>query len=145
MATETHSDPAGREPFCPADRGDSERNLPDEAAPPAGVSIAQVIERLRRDPETAAAFDKIAEISQLRRALKRLREESGLTQDQVAERMAATQSIVSRIENGLTERAEIGTILRFVSACGGRFMIEAPDRQAPAEVGRANQRRHMGE
>ncbi|MDF0674189.1 MAG: helix-turn-helix transcriptional regulator [Nitrospira sp.] len=55
--------------------------------------------------------------------LARLRQESGLTQAQVAKRTGTTASAISRYENAEYDRYELRTLQKIVRACGGRMEI----------------------
>ena len=55
--------------------------------------------------------------------LSRLRQEAGLTQAQVAQRVGTTASAISRYENADYDRYELRTLQRIVRACGGRLDI----------------------
>lgn len=57
--------------------------------------------------------------------LAQLREERGLTQVQVAERMGISQPRVSQLEKGDIDQMEVDTIRRYVAAVGGRLKIIA--------------------
>ena len=56
--------------------------------------------------------------------LRELREEAGLTQAQLAERIGVGQRQVSKIEHGDLESAKAGTIRSYLEAVGGGLSIE---------------------
>lgn len=56
--------------------------------------------------------------------LRELREEAGLTQAKLAERIGVGQRQVSKIENGDLDSAKIGTIRNYLQAVGGDLAIE---------------------
>lgn len=56
--------------------------------------------------------------------LRELREEAGLTQAQLAERIGVGQRQVSKIEHGDLDSAKIGTIRSYLEAVGGGLSIE---------------------
>ena len=56
--------------------------------------------------------------------LRELREEAGLTQVQLAERIGVGQRQVSKIENGDLDSARIGTIRSYLQLVGGGMAIE---------------------
>ncbi len=56
--------------------------------------------------------------------LRELREEAGLTQAQLAERIGVGQRQVSKIEHGDLDSAKIGTIRSYLEAVGGGLAIE---------------------
>ncbi len=53
--------------------------------------------------------------------LERARKEANMTQEQVAEAMATTQSVISRIERGAN--VSIETLERYVVACGRHLQV----------------------
>jgi DNA-binding XRE family transcriptional regulator len=56
--------------------------------------------------------------------LRELREEVGLTQAQLADRIGVGQRQVSKIERGDLDSAKIGTIRNYLEAVGGGLVIE---------------------
>ncbi len=56
--------------------------------------------------------------------LRELREASNLTQVELAERLDVSQNRVSRIEHGDIERAQVGTLRKYVEALGGTLHVE---------------------
>lgn len=56
--------------------------------------------------------------------LRELREQAGLTQTQLAERIGVGQRQVSKIENGDIESAKISTIRSYLEAVGGGLALE---------------------
>lgn len=56
--------------------------------------------------------------------LRELRQQAGLTQAQLAERIGVGQRQVSKIENGDLDSTKIGTIRSYLEAVGGELAIE---------------------
>ncbi|TFH51938.1 XRE family transcriptional regulator [Actinomyces viscosus] len=56
--------------------------------------------------------------------LRELREQAGLTQAQLADRIGVGQRQVSKIERGDLDDSKIGTIRRYLEAVGGDLAIE---------------------
>ncbi|KAA0976098.1 helix-turn-helix domain-containing protein [Paeniglutamicibacter gangotriensis] len=56
--------------------------------------------------------------------LRELREQAGLTQTQLAERIGVGQRQVSKIERGDLDNAKIGTIRNYLEAVGGGLAVE---------------------
>ncbi|MDQ1136760.1 DNA-binding XRE family transcriptional regulator [Microbacterium sp. SORGH_AS 1204] len=56
--------------------------------------------------------------------LRELREQLGLTQQQLAQRIGVGQRQVSKIENGDLDSARISTVRKYVEAVGGDLVIE---------------------
>lgn len=65
--------------------------------------MSYVDERIKKDSKDAAfneAFEKESERLDIAIAIMKLREEEGLTQQQLAEKVGKPQSTIARIENG---------------------------------------------
>lgn len=56
--------------------------------------------------------------------LRELREQAGLTQSQLAERIGVGQRQVSKIERGDLDSAKVGTIRNYLEAVGGGLALE---------------------
>lgn len=56
--------------------------------------------------------------------LRELREQAGLTQSQLAERIGVGQRQVSKIERGDLDSAKVGTIRNYLEAVGGGLVLE---------------------
>lgn len=56
--------------------------------------------------------------------LRELREQAGLTQAALAERIGVGQRQVSKIEQGDLENAKLGTIRGYLEAVGGSMLLE---------------------
>lgn len=56
--------------------------------------------------------------------LRELREQAGLTQAQLAERIGVGQRQVSKIEHGDLDSAKVGTIRSYLEAVGGGLALE---------------------
>ncbi|MGO3153142.1 MAG: helix-turn-helix domain-containing protein [Galactobacter sp.] len=56
--------------------------------------------------------------------LRELREEAGLTQAQLAERIGVGQRQVSKIEHGDLENTRVGTIRKYLRAVGGDISLD---------------------
>jgi ribosome-binding protein aMBF1 (putative translation factor) len=90
---------------------------------PIGTSVIEDIERkearnkgYREAKERLAPFEQIARIAIMRRA------HLGLSQQQVAERMGTTTSVISRIESG-QHRTSTETLRRLANALDGRAVF----------------------
>ena len=56
--------------------------------------------------------------------LRELREQLGLSQAQLAERIGVGQRQVSKIENGDLDSARVGTVRKYMEAVGGDLVVE---------------------
>jgi ribosome-binding protein aMBF1 (putative translation factor) len=87
---------------------------------PVGTLVSKDIERGRRqsptEHERLAGFEKLARIVIMRRA------ELGISQEELARRMASTASVISRIESG-QHATSAKTLKRLGEALGGQALI----------------------
>ncbi|HZX04737.1 helix-turn-helix domain-containing protein [Kribbella sp.] len=77
------------------------------------------------DEAEVAAFEEEALAEVRAHRLADLRQQHGLTQTDVADRLHITQTAVSKIERGELARSELSTIRRYVEALGGKLEIVA--------------------
>ncbi|HSL82820.1 MAG TPA: helix-turn-helix transcriptional regulator [Thermoanaerobaculia bacterium] len=87
-------------------------------------------ERARRDPEFAEGFETGYEELKIGVLLRQAREQAGLTQEQVADRLSTQKSAISRIENHAGD-IRLSTLERYVEAIGWSVSIAL---RAPNEV-----------
>ena len=73
-------------------------------------------------PAYREAYDELAPEFRLARALIEARNNAGLTQAQLAERMHTTQSVVARLESGRAHPST-RTLEKFAQAAGVRLKI----------------------
>ena len=81
-------------------------------------------EKLLSDPETRALYEEEATKKALWLQLVEARQEAGLTQMQLAERLGVTQSQVARIEKKGYEAYTLTTLRRYIQALGQDFQLE---------------------
>jgi ribosome-binding protein aMBF1 (putative translation factor) len=79
--------------------------------------------RKARDEEFARDFDSGYEQFKIGVLLKQAREESGLTQEELALRLNTKKSAISRIENH-AEDIKLSTLEKFANALGKRLRLE---------------------
>jgi transcriptional regulator with XRE-family HTH domain len=75
-----------------------------------------------KNKEYRKAYDDLAPEFALARAVIAARVTAGLTQEQLAERMATSQSVIARLESGRT-RPSTQTLERLATATGTRLKI----------------------
>lgn len=80
-------------------------------------------ERKKRDPRFADGFEIGYEQFKIGVILRAAREEAGLTQDDLAERLHTKKSAISRIENH-AEDIRLSTLKKFAEAVGKRLMLK---------------------
>jgi DNA-binding XRE family transcriptional regulator len=82
--------------------------------------------RLFADPQFKAAFGALEEEFTALEAFLSAREEAGLTQAQIAERMGTTASAVARLEASLVSgkhSPSVATLRKYAKACGKTLKI----------------------
>lgn len=88
----------------------------------------QVVKKLLRRPGVRAEVDRIErEEAVLLDALLKARQEAGLTQAQVAERMGTQAPAVARLERALAtgkHSPSVSTLRKYVKACGKRLVLQ---------------------
>jgi len=79
-------------------------------------------DKWRDDPEYRAAYDALESEYELARAVIEARTRAGLSQADLARRMATTQSVIARLESGRT-RPSTRTLAKLACATGTRLRI----------------------
>ena len=87
--------------------------------------------RWRKNPAYASAYEELRPEFDLAGALIQARVQAGLTQEQLAERMETTQSVIARLESGRT-RPSTQTLERLAAATGTRLRISFEPESAHA-------------
>jgi len=83
-----------------------------------------------RDPRYRREYDALEEEFALASAMIEARARAGLTQEELAERMATSQSAIARMESGRSIPSG-STLKRFAKATGTRLRIRfEPDKRA---------------
>jgi ribosome-binding protein aMBF1 (putative translation factor) len=87
----------------------------------------QLVKKLMRRPGVKAEVERIErEEGALLDALLKARQDAGLTQAQVAERMGTQPPAVARLERSLAtgkHSPSVATLRKYVKACGKRLML----------------------
>jgi transcriptional regulator with XRE-family HTH domain len=84
--------------------------------------VRELHEEWMQRPEYRAEYEALEPEFALARAFIAARVKAGLTQEQVAERMETSQSVVARLESGRV-RPSTKTLARFARATGTRLRI----------------------
>ena len=88
----------------------------------------QLVKKLLRRPGVRAEVDLLErEESALLDALLKARQDAGLTQAQVAERMGTQAPAVARLERALAtgkHSPSVATLRKYVKACGRRLVLQ---------------------
>jgi transcriptional regulator with XRE-family HTH domain len=84
-------------------------------------------------PEVRREYDALDEEFQLLDEILKARNDAGLTQAEVAERIGTTQSAVARLESSLGKHSpSISTLKRYASALGCKIQVRLVKEPAPA-------------
>jgi len=87
----------------------------------------QIVKKLMQRPGVRAEVERIErEESVLLDALLKARQEAGLTQAQVAERMGTQAPAVARLERALASgkhSPSVATLRKYVKACGKKLVL----------------------
>ena len=82
-----------------------------------------VAQRKKEDAEFAENYDIGYQNFKIGILLKQLREKSGLTQEELAEKLKTRKSVISRIENH-SEDIKLSTLGRYARTLGRKIRIE---------------------
>jgi ribosome-binding protein aMBF1 (putative translation factor) len=94
--------------------------------------VSDLHRKWMKNQEYRKAYDALAPEFALARAVIKARVIAGLTQEQLAQRMETTQSVIARLESGRA-RPSTQTLERLASATGTRLKISfEPTRARPA-------------
>jgi ribosome-binding protein aMBF1 (putative translation factor) len=86
------------------------------------IPASRLFKEWGKDPEYVREYDALEEEFALAAALIAARAEAGLTQQEVAERMGTTQSVIARLEGGKS-RPSTATLAKFAKATGTRLKV----------------------
>ena len=78
--------------------------------------------RKKQNPKFWTGYDKRFETVKLGVLLKQARQDAGLTQEQVAEKLKTTKSVISRIENHATD-IKLSTLEKFAASLGRKINV----------------------
>ncbi|AXE40018.1 helix-turn-helix domain-containing protein [Acidipropionibacterium virtanenii] len=94
---------------------------------PESRTVAWQGVRAKRPVDEAAVAGHVARMEAEERAyrLREIREEQGVTQKQLAERMHLTQPTISALESGDLDRSGLATLKSYVEALGGTIEVVA--------------------
>jgi len=97
------------------------------------ISAREVADEWLKDPAHKAAYDALEDEFALAGALIEARSKADMTQEQVAEAMGTTQTVIARLESGRT-MPSTRTLERFAKATGTKLRISfEPGKPAPAQ------------
>lgn len=86
------------------------------------MSLSKLKSNAFKNPEVKDAYDALGEEFDLISSLITMREKSGLTQDQVAEKMGTKSPNISRLESGRSNPS-LKTLVSYAQACGFKLNL----------------------
>ncbi|HSR07768.1 MAG TPA: helix-turn-helix transcriptional regulator [Bryobacteraceae bacterium] len=86
------------------------------------TKVSTLHKKWMKNEDYRQAYDELAPEFALARAVIKARVSAGLTQEQLAQRMETTQSVIARLESGRT-RPSTQTLDRLANATGTRLKI----------------------
>lgn len=91
-----------------------------------GVPYRSVREELLRHPEARQAYDEYAAAMAGARLIREMRTHADLTQEQLADRMQVSASVIGRLERGRGRRGPtVEMLLRIATACNYSLRLMA--------------------
>lgn len=87
------------------------------------ITLDDLIDKLKIDRNQLAHGVRNLKTEENAFHLKELRKLAGVTQVQMALKLGVSQNRISRIERGDLEKAEVGTIMKYVAALNGDIQI----------------------
>ncbi len=85
-------------------------------------NITNLKKQWLKNPDFSAAYDGMADEFELASAVIKARASAGFTQEELAKRMDAKQSLVARLESG-GQNTTVKTLLRVAEATGTHLKI----------------------
>lgn len=85
-------------------------------------TLKTIKRELLTNPRTRTDYDAMADEYAIARELIAARTRAGLSQEEVAQRMGTTQSVVARLESG-RRSPSMRTVQRFAQAVGGHLVL----------------------
>ena len=80
--------------------------------------------RAKRDPELQRLYEEEKVNYQVALLIRKVREDLGLTQDELAKRIGTTQSVISRLEDADYKGHSLSILKRIASALKRRIVIK---------------------
>src|SRR5438067_2428351 len=87
------------------------------------------------DPDAVMTMGMYFDVQGAIQALKREREQRGISISDVAERSGLDRAVFSRLENGKQDNPTVATLMRYAAAVGKRFLWAYGDLTATARDG----------
>jgi len=85
--------------------------------------LQKLKKRAFENPKVKHEYDQLAEEFELIDTLLRMREQAGLTQEELANRMGTNKSNICRLERGNTNPS-LSTLKKYAKACGFQITMD---------------------
>lgn len=85
----------------------------------------------KMSPERRARSDARLKEMKIGMLIAELREQSGMTQQEIADKLGITQPSISQMEAG--QEIQLTTLRKLIGALGGEVVLHMPDRQISLE------------
>jgi ribosome-binding protein aMBF1 (putative translation factor) len=85
-------------------------------------NVKRLFTEWHKDPEYVREYEALEDEFALARALIGARADAGLTQEELAQRMGTTQSVIARLEGGKA-RPSTSTLHKLAAATGTRLRV----------------------
>ncbi len=109
--------------------------------PLTNSTVAAVDQRVKDDPDFAAAVEAELQAMQIEQELVALRNASGMSQRQLAAKLGVKQPVIAKLEAGKTRNIGLQTLVRAVKAMNGRIDVSIRPAGRQARSGRKPTRR----
>ncbi|MEF1205140.1 helix-turn-helix domain-containing protein [Photobacterium damselae] len=86
------------------------------------MSLSELKRKALQNPEVKEAYDGLSAEFELISSLVSMREQSGLTQDEVAAKMGTKAPNISRLESGRSNPS-LKTLISYAQACGFKLNL----------------------
>jgi ribosome-binding protein aMBF1 (putative translation factor) len=90
-------------------------------------SLEDLVREGACDPDTVMTMGMYFDVQRALQALKREREQCGLSIGDVAKRSGLDRAVISRLENGKQDNPTVATLMRYAAAIGKRFLWSYED------------------
>lgn len=97
-----------------------------------GKTLREHIREKMKNPDFKRAWQELDTEFTLLEALIKAREEAGLTQEELAERIGTKQPALSRLEKGGFRKANIETLRKIAHALDHRLVVKLEPSKRPA-------------
>ncbi len=90
-------------------------------------SLEDLIRGGECDPDAVMTMGMYFDVQRALQALKRERQQRGLSAEDLAERSGLGRALVRRLENGKQDNPTVATLMRYAAAVGKRFLWSYED------------------